>query len=136
MTKTSLLSLALLALVAGAATTAQAADTGIQADEGVAVAGATLSLPTCANKGDIVSVGVSYPTVNPTTVTVSLFQPTTGAPYLLEEKISKREYGGPSGGTTHLFNIDPFIQIGGTAKVKVSVAGAGKASGTFQIPCP
>lgn len=136
MTKTSLLSLTLLALVAGAATSAQAADTGVQTEEGLNAAGVTLSLPSCANKGDIVSVGVSFPTVNPVDVTVALFQPTSGAPYMLEEKISKRQYAGPASGTSHTFNIDSFVQIGGTAKVKVSVAGAGKASGSFQIPCP
>jgi len=135
MSKTSLLSLALLALVAGAATSAQAAHNGVQTEESVNAAGVTLSLPTCANKGDVISIGVTFPSVNPV-VTVALYQPTSGAPYLLEEKISKRKYGGLASGTSHSFNIDTFTQIGGTAKVKVNVAGVGKASGSFLIPCP
>jgi hypothetical protein len=96
----------------------------------------SLSLPSCANKDTVVKVGVTYPAANPTQVTVTLTQPTSGPPYLLEQKTNKRNYDGASGGTNHYFYIDPFIQIGGTAKVKVVVAGVGKASGSFVIPCP
>jgi hypothetical protein len=137
----SFLSLALagccVVLAAGPAQATASTHNGFApSHEGQLAGPVTLSLPSCANTGTVIQVGVSYPTANPTVVKVTLTQPTSGAPYLLEQKINKRKYDGASGGTSHNFYIDPFIQIGGTATVKAVVQGVGSASGSFQIPCP
>jgi len=129
----------LVLLLAGSVTRAatNVTDDGIVTGAGgPAVGPVTLTLPACANKGEVVYIGVSYPLVNPTIVKVILTEPTTGDPYLKEAKVNKRSYNAPSIGTSHFFYIDDVIQIVGTARVKATVEGVGKATGTFVIPCP
>jgi hypothetical protein len=137
---TSFAALALTAcctvLAATAAHAAKGPASGIAAPNQQLASAVTLNLPSCANKGTVVSVGVAYPSVNSTNVKVTLTQPTSGAPYLLEQKINKRKFDGASGGTSHNFYIDPFFQIGGTATVKAVVKGVGSATGSFLVPCP
>jgi hypothetical protein len=129
-------SLALVFICAGTSAAGRAAGDGVVRGDAAATPSAvTLVLPRCANPGTVVQIEVEFPNTDPTDVTVTLNQPTSGPPYLLEQKINKRHYDGSSSATLHNFYIDPFSQIVGTAKVKAVVAGVGSAHGTFVIPC-
>lgn len=94
-----------------------------------------LVLPRCADPGTVIQIEVRFPDTFPADVSVTLTEPTTGDPYLLEQKINKRHFDGDTTATLHYFYVDPYSQIVGTAKVKAVVTGVGSGSGSFQIPC-
>ena len=96
----------------------------------------TLSVPSCVNKGEVVTISATYPQVTQLRGTAILRQPLIGPPYQAEAKINIRQAGLVNTGSVYNFYIDEFFQIGGTAVVVVSIQGAGAAFATFQIPCP
>ena len=118
----------------GASAAASPSEDGIVA-EAPDSGGVTLKLPRCADKGTVAVITVYYPDTSGADVTITLDQPTSGPPYILERKTNRRIDSDVTSGMSDYFYIDTSSQIGGTAKVKAIVANVGKASGTFLIPC-
>lgn len=128
--------LASVGVISGMAS-ANAGDGFTTSDGGHGVGGVMVTAPGCANPGDVVSITVTYPVVDPTLVIVRLRQPTTDpATYPKENKVNIRQANLATTGSAHNFYIDTWTQIGGKARVRAIVDGVGNDTTSFEIPCP
>ena len=94
----------------------------------------TSTVPASVFRGDIVTVGVSYPVVDPTKVTCVILLPVNDpVTYVQELKVYKRESNLASTGVSCPFLIPDFIQIEGRAIAFAAVDGQGTAATTFEV---
>jgi hypothetical protein len=108
---------------------------GYDIDErGAQSAAVTVTVPATAFRGDVVTVSVTYPTVDPTNVRCFLLLPVTDPTiYTQELKAYVRQSNQATAGASCPFYIPDFVQIEGTAITFVTVDGQGSDFATFEI---